>query len=83
MADAYVAAGSNVRPEHYLQHALALLAQEFAPIRISPIYRNRAVGFEGDDFLNLVVSFTTDIDVREVRSRLQAIETQCDRPREA
>ncbi|HEU4600719.1 MAG TPA: 2-amino-4-hydroxy-6-hydroxymethyldihydropteridine diphosphokinase [Steroidobacteraceae bacterium] len=83
MADVYVAAGSNVRPEHYLKQALTLLDREFAPIRISPVYRNRAVGFEGDDFLNLVVSFTTDLDVREVRSRLQAIETQCDRPREA
>ncbi len=83
MADVYVAAGSNVRPEHYLKQALALLEQAFAPIRISPIYRNRAVGFEGDDFLNLVVSFRTDLDVREVRSRLQAIEAQCDRPREA
>ena len=79
----YVAAGSNVQPELYLKRALQLLEQEFDSIRVSPIYRNRAVGFEGDDFLNLVVTFTTDLDVREVRTRLQNIETRCDRPREA
>jgi 2-amino-4-hydroxy-6-hydroxymethyldihydropteridine diphosphokinase len=83
MADVYVAAGSNVQPELYLKRALQLLEQEFGSIRVSPIYRNRAVGFEGDDFLNLVVSFTTELDVREVRSRLQSIEAHCDRPREA
>jgi 2-amino-4-hydroxy-6-hydroxymethyldihydropteridine diphosphokinase len=83
MADVYVAAGSNVQPELYLKRALQLLEQEFGPIRISPIYRNRAVGFEGDDFLNLVVTFTTDLDVREVRTRLQLIEARCDRPRES
>lgn len=83
MADVYVAAGSNVQPEIHLKRALFLLEEAFAPIRVSPIYRNRAVGFEGEDFLNLVVSFSTNLDVREVRSRLQSIETQCDRPRDA
>jgi len=83
MANVFVAGGSNVRPEFYLKRALSLIEREFTPVRVSPVYRNRAVGFEGDDFLNLVVSFATDLDVREVRSRLQAIEAQCDRPREA
>jgi 2-amino-4-hydroxy-6-hydroxymethyldihydropteridine diphosphokinase len=83
MADVYVAAGSNVRPDFYIKRALTLLEQEFPPLRISPIYRNRAVGFEGEDFLNLVVGFTTTLQLREVRSRLQSIEAQCDRPRDA
>jgi 2-amino-4-hydroxy-6-hydroxymethyldihydropteridine diphosphokinase len=83
MIEVFVAGGSNVRPEFYLKRALTLIEREFAPVRVSPVYRNRAVGFEGDDFLNLVVSFATELDVREVRSRLQSIETQCDRPRDA
>jgi 2-amino-4-hydroxy-6-hydroxymethyldihydropteridine diphosphokinase len=83
MVDVYVAAGSNVRPEFYLQRALSRLEQAFGSIRCSPIYRNRAVGFAGEVFLNLVVSFSTTLDVREVRSRLQAIEAQCDRPPDA
>jgi 2-amino-4-hydroxy-6-hydroxymethyldihydropteridine diphosphokinase len=83
MVEVYVAAGSNVSPELYLKRALALLEQKFSPVRASAIYRNRAVGFEGEDFLNLVVSFATDLDVRAVRTYLQAIEAQCDRPPEA
>jgi 2-amino-4-hydroxy-6-hydroxymethyldihydropteridine diphosphokinase len=80
MVDVYVAAGSNIEPERYLSRALELLSVHYAPLRVSPAYRNRAVGFEGEDFINLVVGFTTDEPVTRVRERLQAIESQCDRP---
>lgn len=80
MPDVYVAAGSNIAPERYLSRALELLSVQYAPLRVSPAYRNRAVGFEGEDFINLVVGFTTDEPLTRVRERLQAIESQCDRP---
>ncbi len=80
MVDVYVAAGSNIAPERYLARALELLGAQYAPLRVSPAYRNRAVGFEGDDFINLVVGFTTDEPLTRVRERLQSIESQCDRP---
>ncbi len=80
MPDVYVAAGSNVEPERYLARALELLSAAYPALRISPAYRNRAIGFEGEDFINLVVGFTTEDPVTHVRERLQAIESQCDRP---
>lgn len=80
MVDVYVAVGSNIEPERYIARALELLSAEYAPLRVSPAYRNRAVGFEGDDFINLVVGFATEEPVTRVRERLQAIEAQCDRP---
>lgn len=80
MVDVYVAAGSNVQPEHYLRRALAELRVRYPGVRVSPVYRNRAVGFEGADFLNFVVSFATDEPVTRVRERLQEIEALCDRP---
>lgn len=83
MVDVYVAAGSNIEPERYLAHALELMNAQYAPLRVSPAYRNKAVGFEGEDFINLVVGFTTDEPVTRVRERLQAIEAQCDRPANA
>lgn len=73
MVDVYVAAGSNIEPERYLAHALELMNAQYAPLRVSPAYRNKAVGFEGEDFINLVVGFTTDEPVTRVRERLQAI----------
>jgi len=79
----YVAAGSNVAPERHLALAVAELAREFPGVRFSPWYRNRAVGFAGEDFINLVAGFDTALAVRDVLARLHAIETLCGRPREA
>src|SRR5437667_7662142 len=54
MSDVYVAIGSNVDPEENISKAATELARVFPGARFSPWYRNRAVGFEGDDFINLV-----------------------------
>lgn len=83
MPDVYVAVGGNVEPLKYVARALALLEGEFGVLQISPAYRNAAVGFAGDDFVNLVVRFSTPISIAEVRNKLQAIEARCDRPRNA
>ena len=61
MPAVYVAAGSNVEPEHNLALATQLLRREFPDVRFSPWYRNRAVGFEGADFINFVAGFTTSL----------------------
>ena len=83
MPEVYVAAGSNVAPEENLARAVAQLAREFPGARFSPWYRNRAVGFEGDDFINLVTGFSTAVPVPQVLERLHAIETACGRGRAA
>ena len=83
MADAYVAAGSNVRPRASLLEALALLKSEFQGLRVSRAYANPAVGFTGDDFINLVVGFDTGDSIERVREQLQSIEEKCGRPRNA
>jgi 2-amino-4-hydroxy-6-hydroxymethyldihydropteridine diphosphokinase len=79
----YVAVGSNVAPERNLARAMAALTREFPGARFSASYRNRAVGFDGADFINLVAGFETSLPVREVLARLHAIEAECGRPREA
>lgn len=83
MIDVYVAAGSNIDPGRHLRQALTALAQIYGPLRVSPAYRNKAVGFEGEDFINLVVGFTTHDPVTRVRQHLQQIETLCGRPPDA
>ncbi|HXW74144.1 MAG TPA: 2-amino-4-hydroxy-6-hydroxymethyldihydropteridine diphosphokinase [Steroidobacteraceae bacterium] len=83
MPAVYVAAGSNVAPERNLERALAELERAFPGARFSPWYRNRAVGFAGDDFINLVAGFDTTLPVHTVLARLHAIEGRCGRPREA
>ena len=83
MPTVYVAAGSNVEPRHHLALASRELCREFPGVRFSPWYQNKAVGFEGDDFINLVAGFDTGLPLDEVLPRLHAIETLCGRPRGA
>ena len=83
MPQVYVAAGSNIEPERHLAMAASELRHQFPGVRFSPWYRNTAVGFEGDDFINLVAGFVTELPVAELLARLQAIEALCGRPREA
>jgi len=81
--EVYVAAGSNVAPERNLARAVTELTKEFPGAQFSPWYRNRAVGFEGEDFINLVAGFSTALPVREVLARLHRIEERCGRARAA
>ncbi len=78
-----VAAGSNVDPIANLRRALDVLERHYAPLRLSPAYANPPVGFEGDDFVNLVVAFDTTDDVDEVVLRLHEAEAACGRERGA
>ena len=63
------------RPSSNLARAVAELARAFPGVRFSPWYRNRAVGFEGDDFINLVAGFNTELPLHAGARALQAIET--------
>lgn len=83
MPRVFVAAGSNIEPEKHLARAAREMQRRFADVRFSPWYRNEAVGFEGDDFINFVAGFTTDLSVHEVQKSVREIETLCGRPREA
>jgi 2-amino-4-hydroxy-6-hydroxymethyldihydropteridine diphosphokinase len=81
--EVYVAAGSNVEPARHMSQAVAELERAFPGVRFSSWYRNRAVGFDGEDFINLVAGFATTLPVRALLERLHAIEARCGRPRQA
>lgn len=83
MADVYVAAGSNIEPERQLSRALAALEEVFGELTVSPAYRNKAVGFAGEDFINLVLGLRTDKTAAEVKAALEQVEVLCGRPRDA
>jgi 2-amino-4-hydroxy-6-hydroxymethyldihydropteridine diphosphokinase len=79
----YVAAGSNVEPERHLATARKEILRTWPDARFSSAYRNRAVGFDGADFINWAVGFTTEMSLDAVVRRLREIETLCGRPRDA
>lgn len=83
MPDVYVAAGSNIEPLLHLRSALNALKRRVGDVKVSPAYRNKAVGFDGPEFINLVIGFETELTLTEVLSVLQAVESLCGRARKA
>ncbi|MBT3205989.1 MAG: 2-amino-4-hydroxy-6-hydroxymethyldihydropteridine diphosphokinase [Gammaproteobacteria bacterium] len=76
-----ISLGSNINPEHNIRLAIIELQQKFEILTISPVYQTAAVGFDGDDFLNLVVSFNSVASVQDIAAELKAIEDRIGRDR--
>ncbi len=81
MPEIFVGIGSNVEPEIHVARSLEALGDAFGPLAVSPVYRNPAVGFEGDDFLNLVVAFSSTLPVDRLVEKLRQVERECGRTR--
>ncbi len=80
MVKVYVSVGSNINREPNIRSCIASLKKHFGEIGSSSVYETIAVGFEGDNFYNLVVSFEAD-DPEEVSSILHRIEEEHGRQR--
>jgi 2-amino-4-hydroxy-6-hydroxymethyldihydropteridine diphosphokinase len=78
----YFSIGSNVEPLKYIELAVHELGARFGAVDISPVYRNKAIGFAGADFLNLVVGVDTDKSIDEICSEIVAIHTLANRVRD-
>ena len=74
-----VGIGSNIDPERNICAALITLRRRFGPLCVSTVYRNPPVGFIGDDFLNLVIRFDTDLSPALLAAELREIES-CQQP---
>ena len=73
--------GSNVDREKNIIFAIRELRRVFGDLQLSPVYESEAIGFDGGDFLNLVVSFDTRKPVRDVVLELRVIEDRYGRDR--
>lgn len=74
MARVYVSIGSNINRYQHITAALDALDKHFDALIISPVYESKSVGFDGSDFLNLVVGFQTALSVAELATVLRRIE---------
>lgn len=79
----FVAGGSNVDPLANTRRAMLEMTRSWPDVRFSAVYRNRAVGFEGADFVNWVASLSTDWPLERLLQRLHEIEALCGRARNA
>lgn len=81
MARVYIGIGSNIDKHVHIPQVLAELRAMFGEITISPIYQTSAIGFEGDDFYNLVVGVDTVLTPIEVYRYLRELEASHQRKR--
>jgi 2-amino-4-hydroxy-6-hydroxymethyldihydropteridine diphosphokinase len=71
---AYLSLGSNIEPEKNLRMAIVALRARFGDVRVSPVYRTRAVGFSGPDFLNAIAVVQSDINPFALHKWLHRLE---------
>lgn len=81
MATVFVSIGSNIERERNIRDAVRALRRQFGHMRLSRVYENRAIGFDGEDFYNLVAGFETEASPESVAAALHAIEQQQGRVR--
>lgn len=81
MSQVYVSVGSNINKEQNIRAGIHALKAQFETIICSSIYESESVGFEGDNFYNLVIGFTTDKTPHQVSEILKEIENQNGRDR--
>lgn len=74
MAQVYLSLGSNVEPKKNIQACLSTLKNDFGELVVSSVFESEAVGFEGDNFYNLVVKIETNKAVGELLAALRLIE---------
>ena len=81
MTQVFISIGSNIDKENNIRAGLKALQQHYGPLLGSRVYESAAVGFDGDNFYNLVVAFDSNDSVEAIDQQLHAIEQQCGRKR--
>ena len=81
MARIYISIGSNIEAERHLRLAIGELRKYYGELQLSSVYESEAVGFDGDNFLNMVVGLDTDEEVHTVVQTLREIEDRHGRVR--
>ena len=74
MAQVYLSIGSNIERKKHVIASLDALAENFGELMLSSIYESEAVGFDGENFYNLVVGIDTAMSVGELSLCLRKIE---------
>ena len=82
MVRVYLSIGSNIERERHIRLGILALQETFGALQLSSVYESAAVGFDGDNFFNLVAAFDTEQPLQAVAETLRAIEDQHGRTRE-
>ena len=81
MYGVYLGLGSNVNARSNIASGIAALREALDTVALSPVYEAPAIGFEGDDFINLVARAETDMSPLELKHFLHELEDRHGRDR--
>jgi len=79
MPTVHISVGSNIDREESIRSAISELRLRFGSLTLSSVYDTKAVGFDGDDFYNLIVAFESSESPQNISHALNKIEEKCGR----
>jgi len=82
MSIAWLGLGSNVNAQTHIRAGIRELVNDFQNVTLSPVYASTSVGFDGDDFINLVARVETGMHPMELREYLRDLEDRFGRKRD-
>ncbi|MDA7778691.1 2-amino-4-hydroxy-6-hydroxymethyldihydropteridine diphosphokinase [Gammaproteobacteria bacterium] len=78
----YLSLGSNINAEANIILAIEKLQKILDNSEYSSVHQTKAEGFEGDDFLNLVMSGDSELSFDDLNKKLKDIEDEAGRNRD-
>ena len=81
MATVFLGIGSNIDAEANISLGVRMLREIFAEVTLSSVYASPPLGFEGDDFLNLVARVETGLSPVAIYDELERIHELAGRSR--
>ena len=78
----YLSLGSNINAEANIILAIEKLQKILEKTKYSSVHQTKAEGFEGNDFLNLVMSGDCELSFEDLNLKLKEIEDQSGRKRD-
>ena len=81
MAAVFLGIGSNESAEENLRLAIRELGNRYGNLDLSPVYKSASVGFNGADFLNLVLRFESDESALSICNEIELIHNLAGRRR--
>ena len=79
----YLSIGSNINAEANIILAIEKLQKILDNSEYSSVHQTKAEGFEGDDFLNLVIAGESSLSFESLNKKLKEIEDESGRNRDA
>ena len=79
MTAVYLGLGSNIQPEHYIELGIHKLNEMFDVRAVSPWYRSQSQGFDGPNFINLVVEIEYEGELQTLAAAIKQLEYECGR----